>query len=114
MTDRALISGDIVWKQRKIARNGVSFIALNRALDANGREARVYAFNERVAAAIEELRIGDRLSVCGRLWAGNGREPAVIVDGMLTKDGPRIPDRRDKRDQQREEASLEQQQLALL
>lgn len=103
MTDRALVCGDIVWKQRKVARNGVSFVALNLASNAYGDEVRIYAFNARATAAIEELRVGDRLSVCGWLWAGNGREPAVIVDGLLTKNGPKIPDRRRERDQQREE-----------
>jgi len=107
---RAFLAGRVERTARLTARNGTSYLAI--AVATTDSETKAYVFNRRVIEQIEKLlHVGDEAAFCGPAWTPRGRSGGIVVDGVLTAKGPRIPDRRDKRDQQ-EEASIEQ--LALI
>jgi hypothetical protein len=94
MSSRTLIAGRLGAISRRVARNRVSYLALNVALDG-GAEARVYTFNQRLAREIERLEAGSPVAICGRRWTPrDGRGGGVVADGILTAFGPVMRDRK--------------------
>jgi len=90
---RAFLAGRVEKMTRGVARNGTSYLAIAVATTSN--EAKAYVFNRRVIEQIADLlREGDQAAFCGTAWTPRGRAGGLIVDGMLTAKGPRVPDRR--------------------
>ena len=94
MTDRRRVSGTIVAKRRKIAKNGSPFLALALLREPGDAETRIVVFNQRLAAEPEALRFGDQVSICGRQWSSSdGQFSGIVGDGYLTEAGPLVRDR---------------------
>ena len=81
---RALIYGSLGRKQRKAARNGTPYLCIDVHENGAVRPRTVYAFHGPVIDEVEALGLGVMVAFAGKWWMGNGREPALIADGVLS------------------------------